>query len=162
VDVPKVVIDPSPSYGVSFGARLNDLDVVEFRWARMKTTMRTEQNFLTTFQQDATVDQYHFDFTHEYVLDNWPEKIRPFIMGSVGATHVSGSVSRSFTRFSFGLGAGVKVFATRHVGFRVQGEWLPILVSPEVGFICGGGCIVRIRSQLSNQGEFAAGPLFRF
>jgi len=121
VEVPKIVIDPSPSYGVSFGVRLNDEDLVELRWSRMNTNMRAEQNFLTTFQQKVIVDQYHFDFTHEYVPDYWPLKIRPYIMGSVGATHVSGSVSRNFTRFSFGIGAGVKFYASRHVGFRVQG-----------------------------------------
>jgi hypothetical protein len=162
IDVPKIVIDPSPSYGAAFGGRVSDLDVIELRWTRMNTTMRVEQNFLTTFQQKVIVDQYHGDFTHEYVPDFWPVKIRPYIMASVGATHVSGSATRNFTRFSIGVGAGVKVFATRHVGFRVQGEWVPILVSPEVGFICGGGCIIRIRTQLSSQGEFAAGPLFRF
>ena len=162
VATPKIVIDPSPSYGVAFGARLNDLDLIEMRWSRMNTTMRAEQGFVTTFQQKVIVDQYHFDFTHEYAPEYWPVNIRPYIMGSVGATHVSGSVTRNFTRFSVGIGAGVKFFVTRHVGFRVQGEYVPILISPEVGFICGGGCIIRIRTQLASQGEFAAGPLFRF
>lgn len=83
-------------------------------------------------------------------------------MASVGATHVSGSVTRNFTRFSLGIGAGFKVFANRHVGFRIQGEWLPIVVDPEVGFICGAGCVIRIQTQVTSQGEFAAGPLFRF
>lgn len=162
VGTPHVVIDPSPSYGMSFGARINEEDLIEIRWARMNSTMRLEQDFLTTFQQNVIVDQYHGDFTHEYILDNWPTRVRPYIMASVGATHVSGSVTRSFTRFSLGIGAGFKVFVNRNVGFRIQGEWLPIVVDPEVGFICGGGCLIRIQAQVTSQGEFAAGPLFRF
>jgi hypothetical protein len=162
VVTPRIVIDPSPSYGVAFGARINEEDLIEVRWARMKSTMRLEQNFLTTFQQNVIVDQYHGDFTHEYILDNWPARVRPYIMASVGVTHVSGSVTRNFTRFSLGIGAGFKVFVNRHVGFRLQGEWLPIVVDPEVGFICGGGCVIRIQTQVTSQGEFAAGPLFRF
>jgi len=162
VVTPRVVIDPSPSYGVAFGARINEEDLIELRWSRMNTYMRLEQNFLTTFQQKVIVDQYHGDFTHEYILDNWPARVRPYIMASVGATHISGSVTRNVTRFSLGIGAGVKVFANRHVGFRVQGEWLPIVVDPEVGLICGGGCIIHIRTQVASQGEFAVGPLFRF
>jgi hypothetical protein len=159
---PQAVIDPSPSYGFAFGARINEEDLIEVRWARMKSTMRLEQNFLTTFQQNVTVDQYHGDFTHEYILDNWPARVRPYVMASIGATHISGSVTRSFTRFSLGIGAGFKVFFNRNVGFRLQGEWLPIVVDPEVGLVCSGGCLIRIRTQVTSQGEFAVGPLFRF
>ena len=159
---PRIVIDPSPSYGVAFGARINEEDLIEVRWARMNSTMRLEQNFLTTFQQNVTVDQYHGDFTHEYILDNWPARVRPYIMASIGATHISGNVTRSVTRFSLGIGAGFKIFVNRNVGFRLQGEWLPIVVDPEVGLICGGGCLLHIQTQVTSQGEFAAGPLFRF
>jgi hypothetical protein len=159
---PKVVLDPSPSYGLSFGARINELDLIELRWSRMNTTMRLEQNFLTTFQQNVIVDQYHGDFTHEYIVENWPLQVRPYIMASIGATHVSGSVTRNFTRFSFGIGGGFKVFFNRNVGFRIQGEWLPIVVDPEVAIACGAGCVLRIRTQAASQGEFAVGPIIRF
>ena len=159
---PHAVIDPSPSYGFAFGARIDEENLIEVRWARMKSTMRLEQNFLTTFQQNVTVDQYHGDFTHEYIIDNWPARVRPYIMASIGATHISGNVTRSFTRVSLGIGAGFKVFFNRQVGFRLQGEWLPIVVDPEVGLVCSGGCLIRIQTQVTSQGEFAAGPLFRF
>jgi hypothetical protein len=159
---PRIVIDPSPSYGFAFGARINEEDLIEVRWARMNSTMRLEQSFLTTFQQHVTVDQYHGDFTHEYILDNWPARVRPYIMASIGATHISGNVTRSVTRFSLGIGAGFKIFVNRNVGFRLQGEWLPIVVDPEVGLVCGAGCLLRIQTQVTSQGEFAAGPLFRF
>jgi hypothetical protein len=159
---PRIVIDPSPSYGFAFGARINEEDLIEVRWARMNSTMRLEQNFLTTFQQNVTVDQYHGDFTHEYILDNWPARVRPYIMASIGATHISGNITRSVTRISLGIGAGFKIFLNRNVGFRLQGEWLPIVVDPEVGLICGAGCLLHIQTQVTSQGEFAAGPLFRF
>ena len=159
---PKVVVDPSPSYGVSFGARINELDLIEVRWARMNTTMRLEQNFLTTFQQNVIVDQYHGDFTHEYIVEDWPFNVRPYIMASIGATHYSGSATRNFTRFSFGIGGGFKLFVNRNVGFRIQGEWLPIFIDPEVAIACGAGCVMRIRTQAASQAEFAVGPIIRF
>ena len=162
VVLPRVIIDPSPSYGVAFGARLSEEDLIELRWARMDSTMRVEQNFLTLYQQKVTVDQFHADFTHEYILDNWPAQVRPYIMASVGATHIAGAETRNFTRFSLGIGAGFKVFLNRNVGFRLQGEWVPILIDPEVGIACGAGCIVHLKTQFTSQGEFAAGPLFRF
>jgi len=160
--LPSVIIDPSPSYGVAFGGRLSEEDVIELRWARMNSTMRVEQNFLTLYQQKVVVDQFHADFTHEYILDNWPAQVRPYIMASVGATHIAGAETRNFTRFSLGIGGGFKVFLNRNVGFRIQGEWVPILIDPEVGVACGAGCIVTLKTQLTSQGEFAVGPLFRF
>src|SRR5262249_40049733 len=34
---PRVVIDASPSFGVSFGVRLHEEDLIEVRWARQDT-----------------------------------------------------------------------------------------------------------------------------
>lgn len=57
----------------------------------------------------------------------------------------------------------MKVYFTRHLGWRVQGEWLPVVVNPEVkAFVCGGGCIVHLSATLVSQGEIVVGPLFRF
>jgi hypothetical protein len=158
----RVVFDASPSYGLAFGVRLDEENLVEFRWARQDTYFHLEDTSQTSVRQRAILDQFHGDFTHEYIFDDYPWA-RPFMIGSVGATHVSGASNSSFTRFSFGLGAGVKVFANRHLGFRVQAEWLPVWVDPEVkAFVCGGGCVVRLGGQLSSQGEITIGPLLRF
>jgi len=158
---PHVILDASPSYGISFGVRLDEENLIEFRWARQDTHVHLENAQFPN--SSAVLNQFHGDFTHEYFIDQWPPWVRPFIMGSVCATHVGGAANSSFNRFSFGLGTGIKVFPTRHVGFRVQGEWLPVVVNPQVNaFICGGGCIVRLSGTLVSQGEIAIGPEFRF
>ena len=51
--------------------------------------MRFHDVGVPPFRINATVNQFHGDFTHEYFVENWPENVRPFIMGSIGATHVS-------------------------------------------------------------------------
>jgi hypothetical protein len=158
----QVIFESSPSYGIAFGMRLDEEDLVEFRWARQDTYMHLEDVSQSSAKQRVTLDQFHGDFTHEYTLDEWPSWARPFVMGSVGATHIVGP-GNGFTRFSFGLGTGIKIFANRHLGFKFQAEWLPIWVTPEVnGFVCGGGCVVRFGGSLSFQGEFSAGPILRF
>ncbi len=50
------------------------------------------------------------------------------------------------------------------IGFRVQAQWLPIWVNPEVkAFACGGGgCVVVLGGRLVHQGEISIGPIFRF
>jgi hypothetical protein len=159
---PRVVFDSNPSFGFAFGGHINDEDVIEFRWARQDSHTHTENVPGIVSRQSVTLDQFHGDFTHEYFLDNWKPWARPFIIGSVGATHLSVDSGSSFTRFSFGLGGGVKFFPARHLGFRVQAEWLPIVVNPNVAFVCGGGCIIHLSSNLANQGEVVVGPIFRF
>ena len=157
---PHLILDARPSYGIAAGVRLDEEDVIEFRWARQNTRVHLEG--APSSSNDVVFDQFHGDFTHEYILDKWPRSVRPFVIGSVGATHVGGA-SGSFTRFSFGLGTGIKYLPSRHFGLRVQGEWLPVVINPEVNaFICGGGCVVHLSGTIVSQGEFAAGPIFRF
>lgn len=155
--------DAKPSYGFAFGMRLDEQDLVEFRWARQDSSVHLAG--VSTPSVSVVLNQFHGDFTHEYILEDsnrWRSWARPFVMGSVGATRISGG-GNSFTRFSFGLGGGVKVYFSRHLGLRVQAEWLPIVVSPEVGsFVCGGGCTVSLSATAASQGEIVAGPIFRF
>jgi hypothetical protein len=158
----RIVFDANPACGLAFGVRLDEENLVEFRWARQDTYFHLEDASQSSSKQRTILDQFHGDFTHEYNFED-RQWVRPFVVGSVGATHVSGVRNGSFTRFSFGLGVGINVFVNRHLGFRVQAEWLPIWVNPEVNaFVCGGGCVVRLGGQISSQGEITMGPMLRF
>jgi len=159
---PRVVVSDSPSYGVSFGVRLNDEDMIEMRWARQDSYLHAEEIAPQPPQARMVLDQFHGDFSHEALPQDWPQWIRPFVLASVGATHLSSRDNISFTRFSFGLGAGIRFYPTRHIGFKVQAEWLPILLDPEGQFICGGGCVIHVGGSVASQGEVFAGPIFRF
>lgn len=157
-----LTVDASPSFGVSFGVRLRDYDdLVETRWARQDSYVHSEQVIPQPPRQRVVINQFHEDFSHEYVLEDLGDLAKPFVMASLGATHVSSSTS-SFTRFSFGIGGGVRLYASRHVYFKIQAEWLPIVVDPNVAFICGGGCLVHLAATVASQGEVVVGPTFRF
>ena len=156
----------SVSYGVSAGVRFDDFSLIEFRWTRASSTLRLETgvnvNPLATPIADVTLNQFHGDFTREFPLDE-VNAIRPFIMASVGATHL-GSSSNGFTRFSFGISTGLKVAVNSKLAIRVEARWLPIWVQPEVStFACGfGGCIAVLSGRLTQQFEVTTGPVFRF
>jgi hypothetical protein len=157
-----LTVDASPSFGVSFGVRLRDYDdLVETRWARQDSYVHSEQLIPQPPRQRVVVDQFHEDFSHEYLLEDLGDLAKPFVMASVGATHFSSSTS-NFTRFSFGIGGGVRFYANRHIYFKIQAEWLPIVVDPNVAFICGGGCLVHLAATVASQGEVVVGPTFRF
>jgi len=162
---PSVVLDASPSYGVSFGARLrNEDDLVEIRWARQDSNVHSENITPQPPRRRAILDQFHADFSHEYLMEeySWGHWVRPFAVGSVGLTHVFSSANFNLTRFSFGLGGGIRFYVSRHFGFKIQAEWLPVLAHPQAAFICGSGCIVHVGGTLSSQGEVVVGPLIRF
>ena len=159
---PRVLVNSGPSYGLAFGMRIDEENLVEFHWARQDTQVHIENGTSASSNQRLVLDEFHGDFTHEYILDEWPRWARPFITGTVGATYVSGPANR-FARFSFGLGTGIKLQVNRHLGFRVEAAWLPLLIDPEVkAFICGGGCVVHLGGKLVSQGEFTMGPVLRF
>jgi hypothetical protein len=160
---PRVVLDASPSYGVSFGVRLkNEDDLVEIRWARQDSYVHAEDITPQPPRQRVILDQFHGDFSHEGLIEDWPSWAKPFVLASIGATHVSSSTNINFTRFSFGIGGGVRFYASRHLGFKIQAEWLPVVMDPNVAFICGSGCIVHVGATASSQGEVLAGPILRF
>lgn len=156
---PNLILEARPAYGVAIGLRTNEEDLVEFRWIRQDTHIHLEA--VGSSNQKVVLNQFLGDFTHEYILDNWRTWARPFVMGSVGATQIDeGTIS--FTRFTFGLGGGVKFFFNRHLGVRMQAEWLPLVINPAVSAVCGGGCIVNINATIVSQGEVLVGPLFQF
>jgi hypothetical protein len=153
-----------PSYGFVAGVRFDELSLIEFHWTRARKQLTVEElsDRGDAILEKVTVNQFHGDFTREFVLDeqHW---LRPFLTGSVGAVHLAGS-SKSFTRFSFGLETGLKLFPHSRFGVRLQAQWLPVWVSPEVkGFACvSGNCLVILGGQLSHQCEVSVGPIFRF
>jgi hypothetical protein len=162
---PHVIFDASPSYGVSLGMRLRDEDdLVEIRWTRQDSYVHSEDITPQLPRQRVIVHQVHGDFSHEFHMEEygWSPWARPFVMGNAGGTHVSGGTNFNYTRFSFGLGDGIRMYASRHLAFKIQAEWLPVFADPQVAFICGSGCVVRVGGTLSSQGEVLVGPVLRF
>ena len=160
----RVVFAAAPVYGFSFGARLTgrEEDLIEVRWAHQDSYLHSEEMTPEIPRSRILLDQFHGDFSHEPYIENWPSWIKPYVLGSVGATHVSVTSSVGFTRFSFGLGGGIRFYASRHLGFKIQSEWLATLASPQIAVVCGGGCIVHVGGSAVSQGEAFFGTFLRF
>jgi hypothetical protein len=159
---PRVVLDASPSFGGSFGVRLQEDGLIEVRWARQDSYFHSEDVSPALPRQRVILDQYHGDFSREFILDEWRPWARPFVLLSVGATRISNRTNVDFTRFSFGIGGGIRFYPSQHIGFKIQAEWLPVLVDPQVALICGAGCTVHVGSTAGFQGEVLVGPVLRF
>src|SRR5262245_49472343 len=129
----QATLKDASSYGLGAGVRFDDFSLVEFRWTRSVSGLRFDPPFRPLGESlgDITLDQYHADFTREFVIPE-VKGLRSFVMGSVGATHIA-AANDGFTRFSFGFGAGLKQFVGSRFGIRGEVSWLPIWIDPEVG-----------------------------
>ena len=155
------------SYGFSAGVRFDELSLIEFRWTRSVSTLRFDAplGFLGASLGDVTLNQFHGDFTREWDITE-VKGLRTFLTGSVGATRVA-AANEAFTRFSFGLGTGLKQFLGSHFAIKAEAKWLPILIAPEVsswacGVVGAGGCLVVLTGPAVQQFELSIGPVVRF
>ena len=155
-------LDDSLSYGVAAGFRFDGedcerCDVVVFRWMRQNTHLNIEN-----IRPPVTVDHFLGDFTHEFPLRETQDRVSPFVTASLGVAYLATPVE-SRTRFEFGFGAGIKVFPSRRWGFRIQVEYLPMVLNAEVQrVVCAGGCIIAINGGVMNQFLVSLGPTIRF
>jgi len=163
----KALLQDGSSYGFSAGVRFDDFSLIEFRWTRSMSGLSLDGPLapLGPAIGDVTLNQFHADFTREFPLSQ-VKGLRAFLTGSVGATHMS-AMNDGFTRFSFGLGTGLKQFLTSRLAIRAEAHWLPILIAPEVGgFACGaigpGGCLLVLDGRRVEQFELSVGPTIRF
>ena len=145
-------------YGVAGGFRFEGedgegYDAIEFRWFRQDTNLFFKQDPLvatplitSSFHPSIALDHFMGDFRHEFTIKD-ARKIFPFVTASLGAALMSTPAS-SATRFAFGIGTGVRVFPSKHYGFRLSVEYLPIVISrgtSEIGLCRGLHCCAKRR-----------------
>jgi opacity protein-like surface antigen len=93
-------------------------------------------------------------------------KIRPFGVGSLGATvfHAQDASYSDRWRFSIGLGAGLKFFPTERIGIRLQARMLVPMYLNGLWFGVGtGGASAGVSSSSTIvQGDFTGGIILAF
>ncbi|UCF20673.1 MAG: hypothetical protein JSU87_04485 [Gemmatimonadota bacterium] len=73
-------------------------------------------------------------------------RAKPFVSATLGATHfnpeqsvIDGVRVDDEWRFSFTLGAGVKIFPSQRLGIRLQGHFMSTFLDTGGSIFCGGG-----------------------
>ena len=90
-----------------------------------------------------------------------PGDSRAFISGLVGLTRYAASDDTEL-RFTVGVGAGGKFFATRHLGVRLDGRiYMTIIDLGGVG-ACSGGCVFVFNANPVFQADLTAGVVVAF
>lgn len=111
---------------------------------------------------DLQVAQLHANFLFEKV--GYGNQTRPYFLLGLGATffNPSGDFDTE-SRFSFSIGAGVKVEASEKIGLKIQGKYNPTYLDEDYG---GVWCDPFYCYQVSDpdyldQGEFSAGLTYK-
>lgn len=89
-------------------------------------------------------------------------RARPFLSGLLGLTRyaVPGDTE---VRFAVGVGTGLKVYATRHIGLRLDARGYMTIVNLGGAGVCGGyGCAIRFDVSPAFQADLTAGLLIAF
>jgi len=74
------------------------------------------------------------------------EAVNPFVAAGVGVTHMSPEQGDAETRFSFSLGAGVKIPVTKNIGLRFEGRGFATLFDGNAAIFCSNGsCAVQVQ-----------------
>jgi opacity protein-like surface antigen len=162
--IKRVNIDSSIAYGGTLTFNTSEFTGVEFLWNRQPTNATGALYNGGTYPQriDVKLDQYHGDFLLSFAGHG--SKVEPFVLFGLGATDMHGSGS-STTKFSFGVGGGVKYFVSRHLGFRLQARYAPTyLYSTSGGVWCNwwGYCWVVPNDHFLQQGDVTTGLILRF
>ena len=154
-------IDDSESYGVVLGMSVSPETQVEFLYSHQATEIKPTGPFSAASLTNLDMDYYHFGGT--YIWDH-KKDLRPFIQATLGATHLNPDRAGlgSETRFSFGIGGGVKYFFTKHLGLRLDARALGTVLNSNSAIFCSGGCTIAVQGSTLWQFEGGLGVIFAF
>ncbi len=116
-------VDDAGAYGGMVDLRVGEMTQLELFFGRQETEVDAKDGlFADETLFDLDIDYYHIGGTYIIVDGPW----QPFVVATVGATHLSpdASGSDSITRFSAGIGGGVRFFPTENFGLYLGARGL--------------------------------------
>ena len=146
------------TWGLQGGWLLTPRWGVEALWTQQSSAQTIDTGSGSAELYTMTVRQLHGDAV--YHLRSADARLRPFVFGGLGTTFFSADDLESETKFSFGLGAGVKYFRWNAIGIRAHFRYKPTMLNDEdAADFCDpfGFCQGTLQ-----QVEFAGGVVFRF
>lgn len=155
-------IDDSTSAGLALGINLSRHLQIELRYAKQESELLD-----TFFDPDLALYDVDVEIYHAGLVYQWtPGQIRPYMVISIGATSFDAAPSDidDDTRFSVGLGAGVKVMVTDYFGLRFEARGYATAVDNGEELFCNhfDDCFRADTSESLYQGEITGGLVFAF
>jgi len=135
---------------------------IELYYSRQQTKLKADQGpFSGSPLFDVNIEYFHLGGTYGKATG----KVKPFLVGTFGATHMTpkGEGLHSETKFSLSLGGGVKLYLTEHVGIRLDARWFGTLFNGSGSAFCSGGaCLINVQGDVLSQYTANAGVVLAF
>ena len=156
----KLKLDPAQSYGLVADIRITRETEVELLWSRQRTQLKADVP-VTVPLFNTYVDYYHIGGTFLFAT----EGVQPFFVATIGATRFSPQQAgfENDTKFSFGVGGGVRIPLARNFGLRFEGRAYGTVLSNDSSVLCSGStCLIHADGTLLWQYEANAGVYLAF
>jgi opacity protein-like surface antigen len=155
-------VDETSSYGVMLDFNQADGSQIELYYSRQATRLKAKNDvFSGTDLFDLDISYIHIGGTYGTAQG----KIKPFVVGTIGATYMDpkGQGLDSVTKFSLSLGGGAKFFITDRIGLRLEGRWFGTLFNGSGSAFCtNGACAIKVQGDLFSQFVANAGLILAF
>jgi opacity protein-like surface antigen len=155
-------LDDTSSYGIMVDIRQKEESWIELYFSRQQTQLRADTGLMSgNALFDVDIDYYHIGGTYGTTSGI----VRPFVVGTLGATHFNprGENLTSETKFSLSLGGGVKLALTKHVGLRLDGRWFGTFIGGGGSVFCSSGsCLINVQGDVISQFTVNAGVILAF
>lgn len=156
-------LDEHGSFLISLNLRRDEVSQYELMYARQETRL----------QSDTTLGDFAVDVEYLHIggtlVVNELHLLRPYIIGSLGATRFSPSPADADddTRFSISLGAGLRVPVSQRFSLRLEARGYLTFVESDSAIFCasgsfGGVCALRSSGSTFLQFDVLAGVAIAF
>ncbi|MFO7577003.1 MAG: outer membrane beta-barrel protein [Pelovirga sp.] len=152
--------------GASHGILLNWRDgnrrgaFYELLYHRHETSLNGDGGALAA-DLDLDLESHYLHFGGTYGKEGG--RINPYVAAGLGLTHLDPAQGDAKTRFSFSLGAGVRVPLSARVGLRLEGRGFATYFNDRSAIFCGNnGCLVELRGDLMWQFTVFSGVSLAF
>jgi opacity protein-like surface antigen len=156
-------LDDHGSFALALNLRRDETSQYELFYSRQETQLEPDSPLGAL---GINVEYLHIGGT--LVADD-EMLLKPYIVGTLGLTRLTPEPGRASdnTRFSFSLGAGLRVPVSRRFSVRLEARGFLTFVNTDSAFFCsssaaGGVCAIRGSGSTFTQYELLAGAAFAF
>ena len=148
------------SYGLVADFPVSPDTEVEVLWSQQNTHLQ-QTTPVNAQLFDVNVGYYQIGGTYLFTQ----EGVQPFMVATLGATYFSPQQSgyQNETKFSFGIGGGVKLPVGRHFGLRLEARAYGTVLNNNSSAVCtNNSCLIHVSGNLMWQYEANAGVYVSF
>jgi hypothetical protein len=154
-------ISDSASYGILINIEDVPGEQLEFFASRQHTNLSSIGLFTARPLFDMTISYLHVGGL--YFLPDY-QRVRPFVSGTLGLTSMAprDTSLTNETHPSMSIGLGMKYFASRNLGLRVDLRGIYTMLESNSAIFCSGGCTVHVRGSGFVQTSISTAAIWRF